>query len=237
MLILQVSRMVARGPWCRSTAERTSGSSTASMTRSSRFSTTRRRRGSLVVSPTMGTLECLRVQSTPRGQSWPPVLESQTAKTTWPWGWRDPSAQVRLAAHGLELGDQRLTRLTASTRIISEEDQKVSTSKVGDLEEIQVSGCPILQMRIICGAWQWCDTISNQPSDIILPCQGYQAFPPRGVQMIGYPQPQYQQGYSPAIARQEMFLSQVITPDLTRWHHFCFNFEIRCDSLSCPGCN
>ena len=166
MLILQVSRMVARGPWCQSTAERTSGSSTASMTRSSRFSTTRRRRGSLVVSPTMGTLECLRVQSTPRGQSWPPVLESQTAKTTSPWGWRDPSAQVRLAALGLELGDQRLTRLTASTRIISEEDQKVSTSKVGDLEEIQVSGCPILQMRIICGAWQWWQYFSAKQSNI-----------------------------------------------------------------------
>ena len=34
--------------------------------------------------------------------------------------------------------------------------------------------------------------------------------------MLGYPQPHYQQGYSPAIARQEMFLSQVIRPsDLT----------------------
>ena len=53
--------------------------------------------------------------------------------------------------------------------------------------------------------------------------QGYQGYPPRGVQMIGYPPPQYH-GYSPAIARQEMFLSQVI-----KWY-FWNNGSL------CPGC-
>ena len=90
-----------------------------------------------------------------KGPSWPPVLGSQTARTTSAWVWRDPSAQARLAPSGPGRGSPRRTRPTASTRIISGGDPRVSTSKVGDLEEIQLSGCPILQMRITCGAWQW----------------------------------------------------------------------------------
>ena len=70
MLILQACRMVARGRWCLCTAGRTSGSSTASMTRSCRSSTARRRRESSVVSPTMEPLESPRVQSTQRGMRW-----------------------------------------------------------------------------------------------------------------------------------------------------------------------